>query len=138
MPAAGEARRFAVFVALDYASGEIVWRLSPHKDRRVFVAIRSVGGHAAGWPRGHRVGQCELPEGSASEELVDGTPRLGASVVAAAHAPKEAATVTLPPRLPARFHQSDRGGIALVQNSCEAANGVSANQIVWSLDLSRD
>jgi transposase len=39
IPAAGEDRKFAVFGALDYASGQIVWQLSPHKDGRAFVAF---------------------------------------------------------------------------------------------------
>ena len=39
IPAAGEDRKFAVFGALDYASGQIVWQLSPQKDGKAFVAF---------------------------------------------------------------------------------------------------
>ncbi len=37
--AAGDDRKFAVFGALDYASGQLVWRLSPRKDGAAFVAF---------------------------------------------------------------------------------------------------
>ena len=39
IPAAGEDRKFAVFGALDYATGQIIWQLSPQKDGTVFVAF---------------------------------------------------------------------------------------------------
>src|SRR5215216_3852564 len=39
IPAAGEDRKFAVFGALDYASGQLVWQVSPHKDGKAFVAF---------------------------------------------------------------------------------------------------
>jgi hypothetical protein len=39
IPAAGEDRKFAVFGALDYTSGHLVWQLSPHKAAKAFVAF---------------------------------------------------------------------------------------------------
>jgi hypothetical protein len=39
VPAAGEDGKFAVFGAVDYASGRVHWRLSARKDGRVFVAF---------------------------------------------------------------------------------------------------
>ena len=39
IPAAGEDRKFAGFGALDYATGQIVWQLSPQKDGKAFVAF---------------------------------------------------------------------------------------------------
>ena len=39
IPAAGEDRKFAVFGALDYTSGHLVWQLSPHKDGKAFIAF---------------------------------------------------------------------------------------------------
>jgi hypothetical protein len=39
VPAAGEDGKFVVFGALDYASGQIVWQLSPSKDGTTFVAF---------------------------------------------------------------------------------------------------
>ena len=39
IPAAGEDRTFAVFGALDYATGQIIWQLSPQKDGTAFVVF---------------------------------------------------------------------------------------------------
>jgi hypothetical protein len=39
VPAAGEDGKFAVFGAVDYASGRVLWRLSPRKDGAAFVAF---------------------------------------------------------------------------------------------------
>ena len=39
IPAAGEDRKFAVFGALNYATGQIVWQLRPQKDGKAFVAF---------------------------------------------------------------------------------------------------
>ena len=39
VPAAGEDAKFAVFGALDYASGKVLWQLSPAKDGAAFVAF---------------------------------------------------------------------------------------------------
>jgi transposase len=39
VPAGGEDRKFAVFGALDYASGQLVWQISPHKAGDAFVAF---------------------------------------------------------------------------------------------------
>jgi hypothetical protein len=39
VPAAGEDGKFVVFGALDYASGQIVWQLSPSKDGTTCVAF---------------------------------------------------------------------------------------------------
>jgi hypothetical protein len=68
IPAAGEDRKFAVFGALDYATGQIVWQLSAQKDGAAFAAfldhlvatlpdgpmvivLDNVGYHKGGWPR---------------------------------------------------------------------------------------
>lgn len=39
IPAAGEDRKFAVFGALDYASGQVIWQTSAHKGDEAFVAF---------------------------------------------------------------------------------------------------
>jgi hypothetical protein len=39
VPAAGEDRKFAVFGALDYASGQLVWQITRHKNGDAFVAF---------------------------------------------------------------------------------------------------
>ena len=39
VPAAGEDRKFAVFGALDYATGRLLWRLGPRKDAAAFVGF---------------------------------------------------------------------------------------------------
>ena len=39
MPAAGKDRRRAVFGAVDYASGQVVWQLAAHKGGEAFVAF---------------------------------------------------------------------------------------------------
>ncbi len=39
IPAAGEDRTLAAFGVLDYATGRIVWQLSPQQDGKAFVAF---------------------------------------------------------------------------------------------------
>jgi hypothetical protein len=39
VPAAGADRKFAVFGALDYATGQVHWPLSLHKDSTAFVTF---------------------------------------------------------------------------------------------------
>ncbi len=149
IPAAGEDRKFAVFGALDYATGQIVWQLSPRKDGKAFVAfldhlaatlsdgpmvivLDHVGCHkgrpAKNWWMTHhdRVRPLWLPTHAPELNLME---RVWGYVKGKlschrwwADAPAlEDATAGLLSRLRARFHQPDPGGIALVQNFCEAA-----------------
>ena len=39
MPAAGDDQKFAVFGALDYASGQVIWQTSACKDETTFMAF---------------------------------------------------------------------------------------------------
>ena len=50
VPAAGEDARFVVYGALDYASGQVSWRIAPAKDTATFVAF--LDHVAATWPTG--------------------------------------------------------------------------------------
>jgi DDE superfamily endonuclease len=47
-PAAGADRTFAIFVALDYATGRVRWQHSLHKESTAFVAFLEQLRHA--WP----------------------------------------------------------------------------------------
>ena len=53
MPAAGEDKKFAIFGALDYASGQVVWRTSGAKNGATFV--RFLDQLAAAFPAGEVV-----------------------------------------------------------------------------------
>ena len=149
MPAAGEDRKFAVFGALDYASGRLVCQTAGRKDGAAFVAfldhlaaafpdgplvvvLDNAGYHkgrrAKDWWLEHqdRVRPPWLPASAPELNLIErvwrhlkdelSCRRWGADLDALA-----AATATLLSRIEARFHQPDPGGIALVQNFCEAA-----------------
>jgi transposase len=149
IPAAGEDRKFAVFGALDYASGQIVWQLSPHKDGRAFVAfldhlvsmladghmivvLDNVGYHkgrlAKDWWMTHqdRVQPLWLPAYAPQLNLMERVwgyvkDKLSCHRWWADLAALESATGCLLSHLRARFHQPDPGGIALVQTFSEAA-----------------
>jgi transposase len=147
--AAGEDRKFAVFGALDYASGQIVWRLSSHKDGKTFVAfldhlvatlpdgpmvivLDNVGYHKSrlvkNWWMTHQeqVRPLWLPVYAPQLNLLERVwghlkDKLSCHRWWADLPALEDATAALLARLYARFHQPDPGGIALVQNFCEAA-----------------
>ena len=53
IPAAGTDQRRAVFGALDYASGQVVWQLAEHKAGEGFAAF--LAKIASAWPDGHLV-----------------------------------------------------------------------------------
>ena len=147
--AAGEDRTFAVFGALDDASGRLVWRLGPRKDGAAFVAfldhliaefpdgpivvvLDNVGYHkgrlAKGWWMAHqdRARPLWLPAYAPELNLMERVWGYVKDKLSChrwwADAPAlEDATAGLLSRLRARFHQPDPGGIALVHNFCEAA-----------------
>ncbi len=149
IPAAGEDRKFAVFGALDYATGQIVWQLSPRKDGAAFVAfldhlaatlsdgpmvivLDNVGYHkgrlAKSWWMTHhdRVRPLWLPTYAPELNLMERvwgyvTDKLSCHRWWADVPALESATRCLLSHLRARFDQPDPGGIALVQNFCEAA-----------------
>jgi transposase len=149
VPAAGEDSKFAVFGALDYASGEVLWQLSPSKDGSAFVAfldhlaaqfpegplivvLDNVGYHkgrlAKAWWMAHqdRVRPLWLPAYAPELNLMERVwgfvkDKLSCHRWWADQAALEAATANLLSCLQARFDLHDPGGIALVQNSCEAA-----------------
>lgn len=149
VPAAGEDRKFAVFGALDYASGRLVWRLSPGKDGAAFVAfldhlaaafpdgplvvvLDNVGYHkgrlAKDWWMAHqdRVRPLWLPAYAPELNLIERVWRHLKDKLAchrwwADLAALEDATAALLAQLQARFHQPDPGGIALVHNFGKAA-----------------
>jgi transposase len=147
VPAAGEDGKFAVFGALDYASGEVLWRLSSSKDGRAFVAfldqlaaqfpdeplvvvLDNVGYHkgrlAKDWWMAHhdRVRPLWLPTYAPELNLMERVwgyvkDKLSCHRWWADQAALEAATATLLAHLRARFDHPD--GIAMVHNFCEAA-----------------
>jgi transposase len=149
VPAAGEDRKFAVFGALDYASGRLVSQTADRKDGAAFVAfldhlavtfpegplvvvLDNVGYHkgrpAKAWWMAHqeRVRPLWLPAYAPEPNLIERVWRhlkdkLSCHRWWADLDALEAATVTLLARLEARFHRPEPGGIALVQNFCEPA-----------------
>ena len=149
MPAAGEDRKFAVFGALDYASGRLVCQTAGRKDGAAFVAflghlaaafpdgppvvvLDNVGDHkgrrAKDWWLEHqdRVRPLWLPAYAPELNRIERVWRhlkdkLSCHRWWADLDALEAATATLLSRIEARFHQPDPGGIAPVQNFCEAA-----------------
>jgi transposase len=149
IPAAGENRKFAVFGALDYATGRIVRQLGSRKDGPAFVAFLDhllaadptgsvvVVLDNVGYPKGRlakdwwlahqdRVRPLWLPAYAPELnpiERVRGRLKLKLSCHRWWADPRalEDATANLPSHLQARFHQPDPGGIALVHNFCEAA-----------------
>jgi transposase len=149
VPAAGEDGKFVVFGALDYASGQIVWQLSPSKDGTTCVAfpdhlvatfpeaplvvvLDNVGYHkgrlAKDWWLAHhdRVRPLWLPAYAPALNLLERVwgyvkDKLSCHRWWADQAALEAATAHLLSRLQARFQQPDSGCIALVHNFCEAA-----------------
>jgi transposase len=149
VPAAGEDSKFAVFGALDYASGKVLWHLSPSKHGRAFVAfldhlagqfpegplivvLDNVGSHkgrlAKDWWMAHqdRVRPLWLPAYAPELNLMERVwgyvkDKLSCHRWWADQPALEVATANLLSHLHARFDDSDSGGIALVRNFCEAA-----------------
>ena len=149
MAAAGEDRKFAVFGALDYASGRLVCQTAGRKDGAAFVAfldhlaaefagsalvvvLDNVGYHkgrrAKDWWLAHqdRVRPLWLPAYAPELNPIERVWRhlkdkLSCHRWWADLDALEAATAALLERTEARFHQPDPGGIALVQNFREAA-----------------
>ncbi len=149
IPAAGEDRTFAIFGALDYATGQIIWQLSPQKDGTAFVAfldhlvatlpagplvivLDNVGYHkgrlAKNWWMTHhdRVRPLWLPAYAPQVNLMERVwgyvkVKLSCHRWWADGPALERATARLLSHLQARFHQPDPAGIVLVQNFCEAA-----------------
>ncbi len=149
VPAAGEDGKFAVFGALDYATGRLVCQTAEHKDGAAFVAfldhlaaafpdgplvvvLDNVGYHkgrrAKDWwmAQQDRVRPLWLPAYAPELNLIErvwrhlkdklSCHRWWADLLA-----REVAAAALLSRTEARFHQPDPGGIALVQNFCQAA-----------------
>jgi transposase len=149
IPAAGQDRKFAVFGALDYATGQIIWQLSLQKDGTAFVAfldhlvatlpdrplvivLDNVGDHkgqlAKNWWMAHhdRVRPLWLPTYAPELNLMERVwgyvkEKLSCHRWWADGQALEGATARLLSHLQARFHQPDSAGIALVHNFCEAA-----------------
>ncbi len=149
MPAAGEDAKFAVFGALDYASGRLVCRTAGRKDGGAFVSfldhlaaafpdgplvvvLDNVGYHkgrlAKNWWMAHqdRIRPLWLPAYAPELNLIERVWRhlkdkLSCHRWWADLDALEAATASFLARLVARFHQPEPGGGALVQNFCEAA-----------------
>jgi transposase len=149
VPAAGEDGKFVVFGALDYASGQVVWQLSPRKDGKAFVAfldhltatfpegplvvvLDNVGYHKGRlakdwWLAQHdRVRPLWLPVYAPELNLLERVwgyvkDKLSCHRWWADQAALEAATANLLSHLQARFHHPDPDGIALVHNFCEVA-----------------
>ncbi len=149
IPAAGEDHKFAVFGALDYAAGQIVWQISARTDGNAFVAFRdrlgstfpegplvvvldNVAYHkgrlAKDWWLAHheRVRPLWLPAYAPELNLMERVwgyvkDKLSCHRWRADGPALEAATARLLSHLQARCHQPDPGGIALVHNFCEAA-----------------
>ena len=149
MPAAGEDSTFVVFGALDYASGQVLWQLSPTKDGTAFAAFLDhlaaqfpeaslvlvldnasyhKGRLAKNWWLTHhdRIRPLWLPTYTPELNLMERVwayvkDKLSCHRWWADQAALEAATATLLSHLQARFHEPDPGGIALVHNFCDAA-----------------
>jgi transposase len=149
IPAAGEDRKFAVNGALDYATRQIVWHLSPRKDGKAFVAfldhlvtafpdgplvvmLDNVGYHkgrlAKDWWLAHhdRVHPLWLPPYAPELNPLERVwgfvkDKLSRHRWWADSPALEAATARLLSQLQARFHQPEPGDISLVQNFCQSA-----------------
>jgi transposase len=148
VPAAGEDARFAVFGALEYASGEVIWQTAPTKDGATFLAfldhlaaalptghllvvLDNVGYHkghlARRWWVAHqdRIRPLWLPAYSPELNLMERVWRHLKDKLAnhrwwADLSALEHATGSLLDQLIAHFHRPDQG-IRLVHNFCKAA-----------------
>jgi transposase len=149
VPAAGADRKFAVFGALDYATGQVRWQLSLRKDSQTFitfleqlrhawpdeklvVVLDNVGYHKsrqtlAWWQRwAHQLCPFFLPAYTPELNLMERVWRYVKEKLSCHRwwADWEAlweATTALLSQLTARFHHTTRPGIAVVQNFCASA-----------------
>jgi transposase len=149
VPAAGANRKFVVFGALDYATGQGPWQLSRRKaseafgsfldqlrhawpDEKLGVVLDNVGYHkgrqTSNWWRQwhHQIGPFFLPAYSPELNLME---RVWRHVKDKLSCPRWwadwqalwEATTALLTHLTARFHQMTRPGIEVVQNFCSSA-----------------
>jgi transposase len=146
VPAAGADRKFAVFGALDYATGQVHWQLSLRKDSQAFVVFReplrqtwpaekvvvvldNVGYHKSrrtfAWWQHWRHQLCPffLPAYTPELNLMERVWRYVKEKLSCHRwwADWQAlweATTALLARLTARFHHTTRPGIEVVQNFC--------------------
>lgn len=149
VPAAGADQRRAVFGAVDYGSGQVLWHLQPHKGGEAFAAFLE---HIAQtWPdehlvlvmdnasyhrspivrdwwaeQGGRVTPLWLPVYTPNLNLMERVWRLLKHKLACHRfwndvAGLETAAGTILNRLEAHFHAVDPPGIYLANNLCEAA-----------------
>lgn len=149
VPAAGADERRAVFGALDYASGRVIWQLAARKggdgfaaflelvartwpDEDLVLVMDNVSYHRApavrAWwaDQGGRMIPFWLPVYAPHLNLIERVWRFLKQKLAchrfwADAAGLEAAAATLLDRTEARFHAEDRPAIRLVQDFCEAA-----------------
>ena len=155
VPAAGEDARFAVYGALDDASGQVIWQTAPTKDAATFVAfldhlaaalptgqilvvLDNVGHHKAHaarrWWVAHqdRIRPLWLPAYSPELNLMERVWRYLKDKLAchrwwADLDALQAATATLLDRIEARFHRPEGITLRPVQNFCEVALGPVIN-----------
>lgn len=149
MPAAGKDERRAVFGALAYATGQLVWQLAPHKggdpfatflahlaevwpDEELILVLDNVSYHRAPAVRtwwaaqGGRMIPFWLPVYAPTLNLIERVWRFLKQKLAchrfwADVAGLEAAAATLLDRIEARFHTDHPPAIRLVQNFCQSA-----------------
>jgi transposase len=149
VPAAGADQRRAVFGALDYASGQLVWQLHDHKDgaacaafleqiaqtwpeEDLLLVMDNVSYHRSPavrtwWAAQHgRIIPFWLPVYAPTLNLIERVWRflkqkLACHRFGADVAGLEAAAATLLDRIEARFHSDQPPAIRLVQNFCDAA-----------------
>jgi transposase len=149
VPAAGADRKFAVFGALDYTTGQVHWQLSPRKDSQAFitfleqlrrtwpdeklvVALDNVGYHKsrqtfAWWQQWQRhLCPLFLPAYTPELNLMERVWRYVKEKLSCHRwwADGQAlwdATTTLLTHLTAHFHHTTRPGIDVVQNFCSSA-----------------
>jgi hypothetical protein len=149
VPAAGEDQRIAVYGALDYASGQVLWRTAAHKEGVGFAAFLAQIGQT--WPeedlvlvldnaRYHRAeamrtwwaeqdGRCLpfwLPASAPTRNLLARVwhflkQKLACHRFWAAREGLRQAAITLLDPTEARFHTRNRPAIRLAHNFCQSA-----------------
>ncbi len=149
IPAAGKDQRRAVFGALDYASGQVAWRLQEHKDGAGFaqfleqitqtwpeddlvLVMDNVSYHRTAAMRtwwaaqDGRVVPFWLPAYAPTLNLIERVWRFLKQKLACHRfwndiAGLETAAGTLLDQIDARFHTDDRPAIRLVKDFCQSA-----------------
>jgi transposase len=149
VPAAGKDQRRAVFGAVDYASGQVVWQLAAHKGGEVFAAF--LGHVARTWPdeylvlvmdnvsyhrapavrawwaeQGGRITPFWLPVYTPNLNLIERVWRFLKHKLACHRfwddiAGLETAATMVLERTTARFHAPDGTSLRIRQNFCETA-----------------